>query len=56
MRDEIVNSLAPSQEQPEISRPMATHPTQYAHPEALVETDWLEKHLNDDGIRIVESN
>jgi len=32
---------------------MATHPTQYAHPEALVETDWLEKHLKDDGIRIV---
>src|SRR5436305_1333664 len=35
---------------------MSTHPTQYAHPEALVETDWLEKHLNDEGIRIVESN
>jgi 3-mercaptopyruvate sulfurtransferase SseA len=35
---------------------MATHPTQYAHPEALVETDWLEKHLNDEAIRIVESN
>src|SRR6266404_6352121 len=35
---------------------MTTHPTQYAHPEALVETDWLEKHLKDDGIRIVESN
>ena len=35
---------------------MATHPTQYAHPEALVETDWLEKHLKDDGVRIVESN
>ncbi len=35
---------------------MATHPTQYAHPEALVETDWLEKHLKDDDIRIVESN
>src|ERR671924_2274130 len=35
---------------------MATHPTEYAHPEALVETDWLEKHLKDDGIRIVESN
>src|SRR5437763_15260933 len=35
---------------------MATHPTQYAHPEALVETDWLEKHLDDNGIRIVESN
>src|SRR4029077_187754 len=36
--------------------PMATYPTQYAHPEALVETDWLEKHLKDEGIRIVESN
>jgi len=36
--------------------PMATHPAEYAHPEALVETDWLEQHLNDDGIRIVESN
>ncbi len=35
---------------------MATYPTQYAHPEALVETDWLEKHLKDEGIRIVESN
>ena len=35
---------------------MATHPTEYAHPEALVETDWLEKHLKDDGIRIIESN
>src|SRR5436189_43188 len=28
----------------------------YAHPEALVETDWLAQHLKDDGIRIVESN
>ena len=35
---------------------MSTHPTEYAHPEALVETDWLEKHLKDDGIRIIESN
>src|SRR6266487_861336 len=35
---------------------MATHPTQYAHPEALVETDWFEKHLKDEDIRIVESN
>ena len=35
---------------------MATQLTQYAHPEALVETDWLEKHLKDEGIRIVESN
>src|SRR6478752_1884725 len=35
---------------------MSTTPTQYAHPEALVDADWLEKHLKDDGIRIVESN
>ena len=28
----------------------------YAHPEALVETTWLAQHLQDDGIRIVESN
>ena len=30
--------------------------TSYAHPEALVETDWLAEHLNDDGIRVIESN
>jgi len=29
---------------------------QYAHPESLVETDWLAQHLNDSGLRIVESN
>jgi len=28
----------------------------YAHPEALVSTEWLAAHLNDPGIRIVESN
>jgi thiosulfate/3-mercaptopyruvate sulfurtransferase len=28
----------------------------YAHPEALVSTDWLAEHLNDPGIRVVESN
>ena len=28
----------------------------YAHPEALVDTEWLAHHLKDDGIRIVESN
>src|SRR5207302_5465897 len=33
---------------------MATN--NYAHPEALVETDWLAKHLTDNGVRIVESN
>jgi len=28
----------------------------YAHPETLVETDWLAEHLNDPSHRIVESN
>lgn len=28
----------------------------YAHPEMLVSTDWLAHHLDDEGIRIVESN
>jgi thiosulfate/3-mercaptopyruvate sulfurtransferase len=28
----------------------------YANPEALVSTDWLAEHLDDPGIRIVESN
>lgn len=28
----------------------------YAHPDALVSTDWLAEHLNDPAIRIVESN
>ncbi len=28
----------------------------YAHPEALVSTEWLAEHLNDPSIRIVESN
>jgi thiosulfate/3-mercaptopyruvate sulfurtransferase len=28
----------------------------YAHPEALVETDWLAEHLNDPSLGIVESN
>jgi len=26
----------------------------YANPDALVETDWLEEHLNDPGIRLIE--
>jgi len=29
---------------------------EYIHPEALVETDWLAQHLNDPGIRVLESN
>ncbi len=28
----------------------------YAHPEALVSTDWVAEHLGDAGLRIVESN
>lgn len=28
----------------------------YAHPEALVSTDWVAEHLNDPSIRLVESN
>src|SRR3954471_23259577 len=35
---------------------MSTTPTEYAHPEALVDADWLEKHLTDEGTRIIESN
>ncbi len=30
--------------------------SEYAHPEVLVETDWVEEHLNDPNIRLVESN
>jgi thiosulfate/3-mercaptopyruvate sulfurtransferase len=28
----------------------------YAHPDALVSTDWVAEHLNDPAVRIVESN
>jgi len=31
-------------------------PAEYAHPEKLVETDWVAEHLNDADIRIVESD
>jgi len=48
------NPLACARKRTEIFRAMANN--QYAYPEALVETNWLEKHLNDEGIRIVESN
>jgi thiosulfate/3-mercaptopyruvate sulfurtransferase len=30
--------------------------TSYAHPEILVDTEWLEQHLDDPSLRIVESN
>ncbi|MCS6907713.1 MAG: sulfurtransferase [Anaerolineales bacterium] len=29
---------------------------EYAHPEALVETEWVAEHLNDPKVRLVESN
>jgi thiosulfate/3-mercaptopyruvate sulfurtransferase len=28
----------------------------YAHPEVLVSTDWVEQHLNDPNVRLIESN
>ena len=28
----------------------------YAHPEVLVSTDWVEQHLNDPKVRLIESN
>ena len=28
----------------------------YAHPEALVSTEWVAEHLQDPGVRLVESN
>ena len=28
----------------------------YAHPEALVSTQWVAEHLNDPAVRIIESN
>ena len=34
---------------------MNTNPTEYAHPEALVDAAWLEQHLDDKDVRIVES-
>ena len=30
--------------------------TEYAHPEALVSTEWVAEHLNDPKVRIIESN
>ncbi len=37
-----------------ISAPFPTHGEGYAHPEMLVETEWLVEHLNDPNIRIVD--
>jgi thiosulfate/3-mercaptopyruvate sulfurtransferase len=30
--------------------------SEYAHPEALVSTEWVAEHLNDPQVRIIESN
>ncbi|MDQ2867266.1 MAG: sulfurtransferase [Verrucomicrobiota bacterium] len=35
---------------------MTTNSGGYAHPEALVDADWIEQHLGDADLRIVESN
>ena len=35
---------------------MSTAASAYAHPEVLVGTDWVARHLNDPNVRIVESN
>ncbi|MBA2241500.1 MAG: sulfurtransferase [Chthoniobacterales bacterium] len=35
---------------------MATLPTSYARPEALVDAAWLEQHAKDNDVRIIESN
>ncbi|MFL6569641.1 MAG: sulfurtransferase, partial [Chthoniobacterales bacterium] len=35
---------------------MSTQANSYAHPEALVDADWLQGHLRDEGIRVIESN
>ena len=32
-----------------------TTKTQYVHPEVLVDTQWVEEHLEDKNVRIVES-
>src|SRR5262249_10681689 len=53
-QDMLRTPLARVRKRTEIFSTMANN--QYAHPEALVETDWLEKHLKDDGIRVIESN
>jgi thiosulfate/3-mercaptopyruvate sulfurtransferase len=41
---------------PMLIGPMEDTFAAYAHPEALVSTAWLANHLNDPGLRIVESN
>src|SRR5450631_2772452 len=35
---------------------MTTSSAQYAHPEALVDAQWVEQHRNENDVRIIESN
>jgi hypothetical protein len=35
---------------------ISTSNGEYAHPEALVNTDWIAQYLNDRNVRIIESN
>src|SRR6516165_4634020 len=43
--------------QPNTSKKNQTMSTSnYVHPEALVNTDWIVQHLNDPKVRIIESN
>src|SRR6516162_6914248 len=41
---------------PDTARTQAGTATDYAHPEALVETEWVAEHLNDPNVRIVEAD
>lgn len=34
----------------------STELTNYAHPEVLVDTDWVSQHLHDPSVRVIESN
>lgn len=40
--------------QTEIKKQQQQQQQQYAHPEVLVDTQWIQDHLNDEGLRIVE--
>ncbi len=44
------------QDQPQLSDAITMASDEYAHPEALVSTDWVTEHLADPNVRIIESN
>jgi thiosulfate/3-mercaptopyruvate sulfurtransferase len=41
---------------PEVNEMIEIKKKGYANPEALVTTDWVEEHLHDENIRLIESN